>query len=166
MAAGDITIYDKYVWSCLDGDANGALSGTPVDLDADTIRIILLQSTWTSDTDEATTQEHVDDLTIATYEATTGTAYTTLGANTPLTADDVTAPGSGILRYDAADLVIAQDSGGGFTNAYYVVGAKWNTTAADSPLIFTGDMGANKSNTTGTLTLQWNANGIFQFSTA
>ena len=166
MAAGDITIYDKYVMSCLDGDANGSLSGTPVDLDGDTTRIILLISTWTIDADETTTQEHIDDLVIATNEATVGTAYTTLGANTPLVTPDVTSPGAGILRFDAPDLVIAQDSGGGFADAYFIVGAKWNTTAADSPLIFSGDMGANKSNTTGSLTLQWNANGIFQFSTA
>lgn len=165
MAAGDITIYDKYVMSTLDGDANGTLSGTPVDLDGDTTRIILLKSTWTADTDEASTQEHIDDLTIATYEADVNVAYTTLGANTPLVTPDVTSPGAGILRFDAVDLVIAQDAGG-FANAWFIAGAKWNTGATDSPLIFTGDMGADKSNVTGTLTLEWNANGIFQFSTA
>ena len=95
MAAGDITMFDKYVMSCMDGDANATLSGTPVDLDADTIRIILLISTWVLDGSETTTQEHIDNLVIATNEATVGTAYTTLGANTPLTTNDVTSPGAG-----------------------------------------------------------------------
>ncbi len=165
MAAGVITIYDKYVKSCLDGDAAGLLSGTPVDLNADVIRIILLISTWVADATETTAQEHIDNLVAATNEATVGTAYTTLGANTPLAGKTVTSPGAGLLRFDATDLVIAQDAGGGFTNAYFIVGAKWNALDTTSPIIFTGDMGANKSNVTGTLTLQWNANGIFQFST-
>lgn len=166
MAEGDINVYDKYVMSCLDGDANGALSGTPVDLDANTMNIILLKSTWTFDGDEATSQEHIDDLTLATYEATTGTEYTANGANTPLVTPDVTSPGSGLLRFDAPDLVIAQEVSTGFADAYYIVGAKWNAAVGTSPLVFMGDMGANKSNLTGSLTLQWNANGIFQFSTA
>jgi hypothetical protein len=153
MAAGDITAYDLWTQSNYDGDGDGNLSSTPVDCDTDTIKLVLLTSSYVPDNDETTIQHHFDD--ISANEVATGTAYT--GPIT-LTSGSVSSTG-GVMTLDYDDVVIAADAGG-FTNARWFVIYKDSGTPATSPLMMTGDLGADKSITTGSLTISFNASGV------
>jgi hypothetical protein len=157
MAAGDTTAYMKWVEGQVD---QTVLSSLPVDFDTDTIKVIVLANTFTPDTTLATTQEHLDD--ISADEVTTGTAYT--GAVT-LATTTVTGAGA-VVTFDADDVSIGADSGGGFTDARYVVFYKDSGAAATSPLIAVGDLGSDRANTTGSIDLTWSASGILTWTRA
>ena len=154
MAAGDITFYNKFKMAQLDGDANGLLSTMPVDFDADTIKVAVMDSAFVPDGGDASAQEHWDD-TVAD-QVGLATAYT--GPIT-IASDDITLS-SGVVTYDGSDIVISQDAGG-FTDGRYIVFYKVGAGDSTSPLIAYGDLGANKGNVSGDLTLQWAAAGIF-----
>lgn len=156
MAAGDITFYNKFKFGQIDGDANGALSGMPVTFDSagDTIKVAVMTASYVADTGDASTQEHWDD--ISTNQVPTGTGYTG-----PISLSTMTTTMSaGVVTFDAADVVIPLDASG-FTTGRYIAFYKVGAGDATSPLIAWGDLGATKSITGGSLTFQWNANGIF-----
>ena len=156
MAAGDIAFYNKFKFAQIDGDANAALSGTPVTFGAgaDTIKVAVMTASYVADTGDATTQEHWDD--VSANQVATGTGYTG-----PITlASPTVTMTSGVVKFDANDVVIPQDASG-FANGRYIVFYKVGGTDATSPLIAWGDLGATKSITGGSLTFQWNSNGIF-----
>ena len=86
----------------------------------------------------------------------TGTGYTT-GGNT-LTSTELTLA-SGVLTYDAADSAWAAST---ITGAMAGVGyfARGGASSADE-LVFLTDFVSAASSSSGTLTVQWSASGIF-----
>lgn len=155
MAAGDITTYQKWIQAQADAIT---LSSTPVDFDTDTIKVIVLDNTFVPDTTASTIQEHLDD--VSAKEVTTGTAYT--GPIT-LVGKAVTLS-AGVVTFDATDISIAADVGGGFTDARYIVLYKDSGAAATSPLIAVGDLGSDRNNTTGVLDFTWASTGILTWT--
>lgn len=156
MAAGDITFYTKYLLGLKDQSDSG-LSSLPVDLDTDTIKVIVLTDTHSPDTSGTSTQEHLDD--ISANEVATATAYTG-----PITlAGSAVTESANVVTWDANDITIAAD-GSGFSNARWIVFYKDSGTAATSPLIASGDLGSNRTNVGQTLTFEWNATGISTLS--
>lgn len=155
MAAGDITIYDKWLHS-QSGDST--LSGMPVDFDTDTLKIVLLDNTFTPDTTASSTQEHFDD--VSAKEVSTGTAYTG-----PITLGTITLTvSSGVVTFDAADVSILVDAGGGFTDARHIAFFKDTGTPSTSPLIAIGDLGSDRDNTLSNIDFTWGANGIITWT--
>ena len=154
MAAGDLTIYTKHLRTLLDKDAGGAISSGVVDMNADTLKLILLKTGFTPDTTGSTAQEHLDD--ISSSEVATATAYT---GPVTLTSVTVTETG-GVVKFDAGDVEIAIDASG-FTDATHFAIFKDTGTPSTSPLICVGDLGSARANTVNGLDLEWAAGGIF-----
>ena len=154
MAAGDSTLYTKHLRSLFDGDSGGDLSNTPIDLNTDTLKLVVLKDTFTPDTTGTSTQEHFDD--ISAQEVATATAYT--GPIT-LTSATVTESG-GVITFDADDISIAIDAGG-FTDARRFAIYKDSGTPSTSPIFYVGDLGINRANTINGLDFEWGAAGIF-----
>ena len=133
------------------GQLDGAAQpGAPIDFDADDIRLMLLDATL--EPTVATVQDVAD---VVTNEVT-GTNY----ARKTLTTESITLA-AGVITFDADDPAVYAQSGSGFTDARYAVLYKWVTADADSPAILYYDFGANKGNVTGSLTLAFDAAGIF-----
>lgn len=157
MAAGDITFYNNYKLGQFDGDAGGVLSNMPVVFGTDTIKIMVLDDTFTPDLLNSTTQEHLDN--VSADEIATATGYTG-----PITlASETITETAGVVKYDALDVTIPED-GSGFTDARYVVFYKDSGAEATSPLICIGDLGANQSNVAGDLKFVWGAGGVFDLT--
>ena len=153
MAAGDITFFDLFKQSIADG-AGSTLSGTPIDWDTDVIKCAVMLPAWTPDTDETTTQKHWSD--ISANQVATATAYTG-----PITmASPTVSTTGGVTTVDFADVVIALDAAG-FTQGRRLAFYKEGGTDATSPLLAMGDLGADKSIVTGSLTFQWAGTGLF-----
>ena len=154
MAVGDITLFVKNIRSLFDSDAGGLLSSTPADLNSDTIKLVVLDDTFTPDTTGTSAQEHFDD--VSAKEVGTATAYT--GPIT-LASLAVTETG-GVVKWDATNVTIASDAGG-FTDARYVCFYKDSGTPSTSPLLAIGDLGSNRDNTAASVILEWGSGGIF-----
>ena len=153
MAAGDITIYPKFIQS----QANGSTLASVVDFDTDTIKVVVLDNTFTPDTTASTIQEHFDD--ISAKEVATATAYTG-----PITLASKTLTLSGVVvTFDAADISIGLDAGG-FTDGRYIAFYKDSGTPSTSPLIAIGDLGTDKDNVTSTIEFNWAATGIITWT--
>jgi hypothetical protein len=147
MAQGDITTYNRYVQSLFDGNDYA-------DLETDTIKVVVLKNTFTPDTGDASAQEFYSN--ISADQVVTGTAYTgpiTLGTKSVTLS-------AGVATFDAADITIAQDVGGGFTDARYIVFYKDTGTPATSPLIAVGDLGGDTANTVAPVDFIWGSGGI------
>jgi hypothetical protein len=155
MAAGDIDLYINYKQSLLDIDAG--LSGLPVDWDADTLRVAVMNATFTPDLTSATSQLHWSD--VSTNQVATATAYTGPIALATLTVSET----GGVVSVDADDVTINQDAGG-FTDGRRLVFYKDTGTASTSPLIAVGDLGSNKGIQAGPLEFQWHADGLLTLS--
>ncbi len=154
MAAGDITLYANWLLAQADGDAGGKLSGTPVDFNSDTLKVVILDSTFVPDTLSSTIQEHFDD--ISAKEVTTGTSYTG-----PITLASITVTeSSGVVTFDAANIAIVSDATTGFTDGRHIVIYKDTGTPATSPLIMTGDLGTDRNIQVAELDFNWSASGI------
>src|SRR3972149_1597798 len=150
MAAGDITFYNK--WKKAQWDAG--LTSTPVDLDTDTVSVAVMNDTFSPDTGDSSAQVYWGD--ISANQVATGAAYT---GPIALATKTVTLS-SGVAVFDADNIVIAQDATG-FTNGRRLVIFKNTGTPSTSPLLAVGDLGANKSIVSGSLTFSWAATGIF-----
>ena len=155
MAAGDITTFAKFLLADKD---QSTLSSMPIDFNGDTLKLVVLDNTFTPDTTGSSVQEHFDD--ISAKEVTTGTAYTG-----PITLASLSVTESGaVITFDATDVSIAADVGGGFIDARYFVIYKDSGTPATSPLIAVGDLGSDRANTTGVLNFTWAATGILTWT--
>ena len=153
MAAGDITIYPKFIQS----QADGSTLASVVDFDTDTIKVVVLDNTFTPDTTASTIQEHFDD--ISAKEVATATAYTG-----PITLASKTLTLSGVVvTFDAADIEIAIDASG-FTDGRYIAIYKDSGTPSTSPLIAIGDLGSDKDNVSSTIELNWAATGLITWT--
>lgn len=121
-----------------------------VDFDTDTIKVMLTTSTYVP---SASTHDFKDDVT----NEVTGTNYTAGG--TAVGTKTLT-ESAGVVTFDGADITWTQ-SATGFANARYAVIYKDTGVAATSPLIGFIDFTADKGNTSGDLTLQFAATGVF-----
>jgi hypothetical protein len=127
-----------------------------IDLDTDTIKLMLLTNSASPDPD---THDFINDL--DTNEVTPGGNYSagglTLGSKT------VSAITNG-AKFDAADATLAQHASNPATvrkAALY----KDTGTPATSPIIASGTLaGADIDGTAGDLTVEWHANGIVTVS--
>lgn len=129
-------------------------SASVVDFDTDTIKIMLVDDTAAPDEDS---DQFIDDV---SANEVSGTNYSAGGAT--LASADITLT-TGVATFDADDVVIAQ-SGAGFTDARYAFLYKDTGTPATSPIIAHADLGADKGNVAGALTLQFDAAGIATWS--
>lgn len=154
MAAGDMTLYTKHIRTLFDKDAGGAISSGVVDLNADTLKLIVLKTGFTPDTTGATIQEHLDD--ISSSEVATATAYTG-----PITLTGVTVTETaGVVKFDATDITISIDASG-FTDATHFAIYKDTGTPSTSPLMSIGDLGSARAITLNSLVFEWGTGGIF-----
>jgi len=118
-----------------------------IDLDNDSFKICLLTSSHTPDATE-TVYADLDN------EVANGNGYTTAGAALQSVTWNEAA---GTVTFDAADI---EWTAATFTCRYAVIYDDTQTSPAD-PLVLLFDFGADKSVTSGTLTIQFNASGIF-----
>lgn len=121
-----------------------------VDLNDGNFKVALVTSSYTPD---AANHDYFNDIT----NEVSGTNYTAGGAapGTPTVSKS-----GGTTTFDAADVTWSQ-SGAGFSTARYAILYYRTGTASTSPLMGYIDFGGNKGNTTGDLTIQWGASGIF-----
>lgn len=144
-----LTPYHKWKRRQLTGGAN------TVDFDTDTIKVMLLTNAYTPSTGSSG-HEFLSD--VDSNQVAIGTGYTG-----PVTLTSITVNDSGTdVVFDAADISVPKDTGGGFANARYLVIYKDTGTAATSPLVFLGDFVTNQSNTAGVFDITWSASGIFK----
>ena len=123
-----------------------------IDLDTDTIKVMLVTSTYTPDQDA---HDFKDDVT----NEVSGTGYSAGGqalANKAVTQDNTDNEGV----FDADDVTWGSST----ITARGAVIYKDTGTASTSPIICYIDFGADKSSSNGNFTLQWNAEGILNLN--
>lgn len=142
-------IYDKFK---LDQMTNTAL----VNLATDTTKCMLVTSSYTPTiaTDQYASTPQANEVSAGTAYSAGGQTIT--GQACTLTPDTVT--------FSCGNIVFSQDASTGFTNARYAVLYKSTGTMSTSPLIAYADLGGNKSNQGGSLTIQIDAAGVFTLS--
>lgn len=113
-----------------------------IDLDTDTIKVMLVTSSYTY----SAAHDRANDI---TNEVASGGGYTTGGATL---ASKTLAAGV----FDAADVTWPTST----ITARGAVIYKSTGTAANDPLIAYIDFGSDKSSSSGTFTIAWNASGI------
>lgn len=126
-----------------------------VDLDNDTIKVMLCTSTYTPNQD---THQYKSSVT----NEVTGTGYTATGATLASTVVAYTA-GTNTLSFDAADTVWATST---ITARYAVVYDSTPGSDATRPLICYIDFGADVISTGGNFTIVWDAAGIISVTVA
>ncbi len=124
-----------------------------IDLDGDTIKVMLLDDTHTQDQDA---HEFIDDV---SANEVSGTGYTAGGAaiGSKTVSQDNT-DNEGV--FDGADVTWS----GSTITARYAAIYKDTGTPSTSPLIAILDFGENKSSSNGNFTIQWNAEGILNLN--
>ncbi len=124
-----------------------------IDLDTDTIKVMLLSSSHTQDQDN---HEFIDDV---SANEVSGTGYSaggaTLGSKT-VTQDNTDDEGV----FDAADVTWGSST----ITARYAAIYKDTGTPSTSPIIAIIDFGENKTSSAGNFTIQWNAEGILNLN--
>jgi hypothetical protein len=132
-----------------------------VDLEDDTCYIDLIDDTYTPNADDDTFETGSDP-----YDSMcgTGNGYTQKTKEVAFTATDD--DGNDLAYIDAVD--ITWTAGGGNlpgTAAYYYT--IWDDTATNDPLVYIGDMGANKQAADGAdFKIIWDATGVFDMAQA
>lgn len=142
--------FNKWKEAQMDGD----VTGTPIDLTSDTIKLLLVKS---GRPPVAATDDLADDLILGTNEVS-GTNYTARGETVSMVVDEVA--GEVTVDDDGTDVTWGQNAGG-FTDARYAVLYKDSGADGTSPLIGFIDFTTDKGNVSGDLTVQWNALGIW-----
>jgi len=123
-----------------------------IDLDTDTIKVMLTTSTYEPSQDNDTYMNQVTN-------EVTGTGYTAGGAtlaNEAVTQDNTDNEGV----FDADDVTWSTST----ITARYAVIYKSSGASTTSPLICCIDFGADKSSSGGNFTIQWNAEGILNLN--
>lgn len=129
------------------------LGGSSIDLDSDTLKVMLCTSTYTPNQN---THDFKDDVT----NEVTGTGYTAGGA----TLGSVTLVTSGTTTtLDAADTSWATST---ITARYAVVYDSTPATDATRPLLCYVDFGADVVSSGGTFQITWDATGICTWTAA
>jgi hypothetical protein len=127
-----------------------AISSSPVDFEADDIKVALLTSTYTIDA----TDVYYSDL---TNEVANGNGYTTGGQ--ALAGKAVTYTG-GTATFDATDTTWSTST----ITARYAVVYKNSGVGTTSPVLFLYDFGSDKSSSGGDFTIAWNGSGLATLS--
>jgi hypothetical protein len=127
-------------------------TGTPIDLDSDTIKIALLTSSYTP------TAEHdfFDDC--SAYEVAASGTYSAGGATLSVTITQDDTDDEGV--FDATDVSFTSAT----ITARYAVIYKSTGTAATSPLVCLIDFGSNQSSSAGTFTITFASEGILNIN--
>lgn len=147
MAQGDITIYQQFKVN----QHNGV---DVVDFDTDTIKVMVLASTYTPN---YATHNFISEAN--SNQVSAGASYSAGG---PALANKSLALVGSLAVFDADPIVIALDATG-FTDGFYIVFYKDTGVAATSRIIALGELGSNRSIQGGALNLNWNVNGIIRF---
>lgn len=128
--------------------ANGA-----IDLDTDTIKVMLVTSSYTADQDAHTKRSDVTNEVVGTGYSTGGSAL----ANKTVTADNTGNKGV----FDADDLTWSTST---ITARGAVLYKSRGGASSADELICYIDFGADKVSTAGTFTISWNAEGILNLN--
>ena len=142
--AQTLTVFDNLILKLMNGGG--------IDLDTDTIKVMLLTNAATI---TEATHDFIDD--VSANECTPGGNYAAGGS--ALASKTVNLSG-GTVTFDAADLTWSQHASNP-TTARKMVIYKDTGTPSTSPVIAFGTLAAADIDmTAGDLTLQWNASGI------
>lgn len=131
------------------------LANKEIDIDSDTLKVMLCTSTYTPNQD---THKYKSDVT----NEVSGTGYTATGATLASVTSAYDGP-SNTWTFDAADTSWTTST---ITARYAVVYDSTPATDATRPLICYVDFGADVVSTAGTFTITWNASGIVTFTAA
>lgn len=124
-----------------------------IDLDTDTVKVMLLTNSHTQDQDA---HEFIDDV---SANEVSGTGYTAGGqalAGKAVTQDNTDNEGV----FDANDLTWSTST----ITARYAAIYKDTGTPATSPIVCILDFGSDKSSSAGNFTIAWNAEGILNLN--
>lgn len=132
-----------------------SLGNKEVDLDSDTLKVMLCTSSYTPDQD-------ADQYKSAVTNEITGTGYTAGGA----TLGSVTVTYTGASNKYVLDAADTSWSTSTLTARYAVVYDSSPGSDATRPLICYVDFGADVSTTAGTFQITWAAGGIVEFTVA
>lgn len=132
-----------------------SLTNKEIDLDSDTIKVMLCTSAYVPDQDAHQYKSSV------TAEVV-GTGYTAGGATLAAVAVTYT-PATNTLMLDASDVTWPTST---ITARYAVVYDSTPASDAARPLIAYVDFGADVVSTAGDFSLSWNAAGILTIATA
>lgn len=136
---------------------DSAVPGGAVDFDgASALQLILITSAINPASHVASWDDVAAMLSTASVAEVTGSNY----ARKTLAGNDATLS-AGTVTVDASDPAAYSQHASGFADARYVILAAKDASDASACVIAYYDLGANKGNTTGTLTLQFSAAGIF-----
>lgn len=148
--------FHKWKQGQMDGSA---APGAPVDFDAaSAIQIILITSAVNPNSHVATWDDITAMLSTASVAEVSGSNY----SRKVLSGNDATLSG-GTITIDASNPAAYSQHASGFSDARYAILAGVGSDAS-VPVIAYYDLGANKGNKTGTLTLEFSAAGIFTFA--
>ncbi len=145
------TLYHKW----LEAQVDGGVAGTPIDFDTDTLKILLVTSAYTP------SQSLHDLINDAIANEVSGTNYTARGE---ALANKTVTESSGTVTFDNTVDITWLQHASGFSNARYAILYKDSGVDTTSPLIAYADLGGDKGNVGGDLTLQFDALGIITWS--
>ncbi len=156
MAAGDVTLYSKYLLGTSDLTT---LSSMAVAYGTDTLKLMILKDTHTPDTSDSSIQEHLDDV-------SSDEVIITGGYTGPITLTTVTATqASDIVSINADSISITADASG-FTDGRYAVVYKDSGVEATSPIVCLVDLGSSISIVVNDLQINWGSGKVFTVSKA
>jgi len=137
-----------------------AVPGGAVDFDAASgLQLLLLTSAIDPASHVATWQDITEMLSTASVAEVAGSNY----ARKTLAGNDVTVS-AGTVTVDASDPAAYSQHASGFNDARYAILAKKDASDASAVVVAYYDLGANKGNVTGALSLQFSTDGIFTFA--
>lgn len=139
MAQGDVTVFDEAKLALLDGTH---------DLDTHTIKLALLDNTTAPTAGTAT--PNLSDFT----EVGSAGSYTAGGETLTISLTEA----AGTVTFDSSTNPSWAQNASNDTDAYW--GLIYNTSATNAAIAFL-DLGGPVDMTAGTLTVTWNASGIF-----
>ena len=140
-------IYNSFKVDIMDGS---------IDLDTDTIKVVLVTSSYSPDIDTHTQYSHITN-------QVTGTGYTAGGAtlaNKSVTVDTT----NDRAKFDADDTTWTSASVTARGAIIYKYVDNAGSPADTSPLICYKDFGADVTSTNGDFTIKWSADGILYLS--
>lgn len=146
----------NYIYPAFKGRQNGESGLTRIDLDTDTIKVMLVNTTYAALADSTKAgHDFRDDV---TANEVTGTGYTAGGAT--LANKSLATVSTSNKKWDADDVSWTTST----ITAYGAVLYKDVGTAATDPLIGFIDFGGAITSTAGTFLLPWHADGIMVVS--
>lgn len=143
------------VTAFLYGNFINSVMNKEIDLDTDSIKVMLCTSTYTPNQD---THQYKSSVT----NEVTGTGYTATGQALTGVTVGYTA-GTNVFKFDAADVSWAAST---ITARYAVIYDASPASDATRPLIGYVDFGADVSSTGAAFTITWDAAGIFTVTVA